>query len=870
MALPTDTTHIPSWRRWRWVVWSGGALVLLLGLGLLWKFVLPQRGASQDPAIVEAIAQARASREAGIELEAELRKTPGDVALRLSLARLLLDRGDPFSAAIEAQKALKTGAAPAEVLPVRVQALVRSGNLKQAEMELAGLGNTTEAHRLRGEMALARGEWAAAQQAFRQALALSPAHLPSLLGLAEAQERSGDGPGAKASIDRALKADPRAAEARVALGVWQTYHADRRVARATLLEAARLAGESGKLQQAAAAWVLVTDMDFAAADARAADVGASVLMRLMPGVEAAEVRRARADLLLGKPASAEERLRRFLRQNPESAEAKLYLGLASRALGKPEAARMYLASAANSPQTEQSARRVLGRMLLANGQAEDVVRLVGEAENQADSDLMSLGGRASLLTGDTEGALAYFRRSAAAAPQDVQRQLDLARALLDTGKTVEALALIERLELPTAQEPERQVLRTAALVQAGKLDDARAAMRTLAANRPSDPDAQWLAARGFVLAGDPAGARDALRRVTTLTPKDAAAFTALGLLEVAAGDLAGAERSLQQSLALAPRKPQALFARAHLAVLRDDAAAATSLLEQVVLAAPQALAPRRALVRLALAQRDVALAGKRLKELREVAPANAVAVDLLEARWTALKGDDRAALVAWQRLAEGNPRDAGVQAGLADALLRAGRLAEARKRVRQALEVDPANAAALTAAGDLAMRGRDFRAATEAYDKATTVAPTRDLAVRQFAAARAQGARDADQALRRWLERRPGDITVRLALAGSLEEVGKLPEAMAELQRVLKERPGHPGASNNLAWLKLRTGDVQGALPLAKAAVDAAPAQFEFVDTYASTLARAGRKEEARRLLLAAQSAQPRDARYAKSLADLK
>ena len=140
--------------------------------------------------------------------------------------------------------------------------------------------------------------------------------------------------------------------------------------------------------------------------------------------------------------------------------------------------------------------------------------------------------------------------------------------------------------------------------------------------------------------------------------------------------------------------------------------------------------------------------------------------------------------------------------GDSGALVRAGKLAEAKKRVKQAVAADGANVAALTASGDLAMRTGDARTASEVYGRAVVLAPSRSLAIRQFAALRALRSPQADQPLRDWLQRRPTDLTVRLALANSLEESGKLAEATAELERVLKDKPGHPGAANNLAWLK--------------------------------------------------------------------
>ena len=88
MALPVDDTHIPSWQRWRWAVFGVAGIAGVLALALAWKFLVPHAGPEQDVAIVEAAAQARASREAGIAVEEKLRKTPNAGDLRLALAGL--------------------------------------------------------------------------------------------------------------------------------------------------------------------------------------------------------------------------------------------------------------------------------------------------------------------------------------------------------------------------------------------------------------------------------------------------------------------------------------------------------------------------------------------------------------------------------------------------------------------------------------------------------------------------------------------------------------------------------------------------------------------------------------------------------------
>ncbi len=860
MALPVDTTLLPSWRHWRWVMLGAAAALMVLGAGLAWKFLWPHAGPQQDPAIVEVAAQVRAAREAGITVQQQLKDDPGSAAHRLTLAQLLLDRGDLHGALLEADKAVKAGATPLSARDIRLEAMMRRGDPVPLLAELPALGAGTEADRWRGDALMLKHDWAGAATAYRAALSKDGQSLQARLGLAQALDLAGDVNAAHEQLTTALAQSPQAPEGVLALGVWQARHDTRETARATLRTAASLSGAAGHLQDAASAWALIADLDFADGQYLAAEVAANALARLAPGSEVAGVRLARADLMLNRPARAEERLRAVLKSYPDSADAQFYLGAASSLLGKKEAARMYLGAATVLPDTELAARRLLSTLLLHDGEANETLRVVGSAAEQADGELLALGGRASLLAGDTPAALGYFQHGAAAAPADLRRQLDLAAGLLRANQAAAAVTLLEKLTVPAGQLAEWTLLHTTALVRAGRVAEARAALQTLTTQHAGEAKFQWLAARCYTMAGDLTGAAAALQRVVKLTPQDVEGQAALGLLQLVQGQLAAANASLDQALKLDPKRGEALYAKAQIAALRGQSAEVVEWLTKAAAASPQALLPRLALARLALKGKDLTVAKRRVAEARAVAPANSVAIAVLATELLEAEGDLAGALSAWSKLAEGNPRNVDLHIRLAVSLVQADRLEEALARVKRALAIEETNRAALMLEGDLLLKAGDARTAATVYHKAAVGRPSRALAIREFSVLRTLKDDNAVAPLRRWLEHRPRDIEVRLALASSLSEQHQTAESAAQLEEVLRVQPGHPGAANNLAWLRAEAGDLKAALPLARAAYQGGAHQADFADTYASLLLRSGQKTAALRVLREALTLAPDNA----------
>jgi tetratricopeptide (TPR) repeat protein len=112
------------------------------------------------------------------------------------------------------------------------------------------------------------------------------------------------------------------------------------------------------------------------------------------------------------------------------------------------------------------------------------------------------------------------------------------------------------------------------------------------------------------------------------------------------------------------------------------------------------------------------------------------------------------------------------------------------------------------------------------------------------------------------------DSSITLALLVLLHERDRhgdmrplFDRARAVLQRTLDAAPDDPAALNNLAWLMARSGmDVDGALPLARRAVQLRPESAGYLDTLAEATFRSGDVEGAIRFQTRALELRPGDA----------
>jgi len=206
---------------------------------------------------------------------------------------------------------------------------------------------------------------------------------------------------------------------------------------------------------------------------------------------------------------------------------------------------------------------------------------------------------------------------------------------------------------------------------------------------------------------------------------------------------------------------------------------------------------------------------------------------------------------------------------------RDGRLDDAERGYRAALDIDPAHVDALhllgvlrhqlgqhAEAADLVGRAADLRpqdaalqlnlgnalkalgqldGAIERFRNALTLAPSFPLAHYNLGNAYAAAGRheDAADAFRKSLRLQPDNASIHNNLGNALHALGRHDEAIASFQRALELQPGHAGAHNNLGMALNALGRADEAVEQFRAAISAQPrfvaAHFNLANTLDAT-----------------------------------
>ena len=834
-------------------------------------------------------------RAAIIDAQTLIHSDPNNVGFRIRYVDALLPGRRFADAAAELHRAEQLGASPAEVAPRLLEALV--GQRDFAGALALGLDpallQQPKVMRLRGEALLGSGRNDEARQLLTQVIARTPRDARAHLDLASLYSRLADPAGVKSELDQALAVGADDYVVQAAIGGWNTRSGNLPGAREHIAKAAAIARRENDRGAESTALINLADVALAQGDAAAAKSSLERLRQLIPGTEPALVLEARLALHDAHPLEAATALEKVLSKNPQSAIGNLLLGTIKAQQGYLEQAQSYLSAAIASSPNDPRIRKLLAEVELRQGEAHDVLGLVGEASTSKDSELLSLGGRASLSAGDPATAIEYFERSHEAAGSDSSRTLELAQAYIAANRGGDAVSLLRKTSVPTELANRYELLLTVAMAQSGQRSAAIAEAGDFAKSHPDDASALVAAGRGLWAAGEPAGARELLVQATQLNPKDRGAWSALGTLALSQGDTDGATRSFDAVLRLQPDDVDAFIGKARIALRSGKKDEAVRQLEAARRAQPTALAPSLDLARLYLAGNDQPHLTEALKDLRQIAP-QSMQVRALEADRALAQHEIPAAIAAYSALSSDFPAVAPFHARLAQAYLLAGRLTEARQANLDALKLDPGYAAgdvfeagvamqqnllpeaaqaieqlrarpgvspALVAVlqGDLQMRKSDFAAATRYYAASYAALPSSAAALREYAALRAAHSPARQDSLRDWLGRSPDDVRVRLTLAQDLQSAGDAKGAEQQYTLLLQSHPDNVLALNNLAVLRVNAGASEEALTFARRAYEHDSHSAAVADTYGWALLQSNKVPEALPVLRAAHSAAPEE-----------
>jgi tetratricopeptide (TPR) repeat protein/serine/threonine protein kinase len=291
---------------------------------------------------------------------------------------------------------------------------------------------------------------------------------------------------------------------------------------------------------------------------------------------------------------------------------------------------------------------------------------------------------------DLEGAIAEYREAIRLDPHNASAHYNLGDLLYDQ-KDLEGAVAELRTAVRLAPDLVRAHFNLGKALRDGKdLDGAVAAFRTVTRLEPNNAQAHVTLGIALAAQKDPDGAIAAFRRAIQLDPNDAGAHYNLGVAFGEKKDLEGAIRQFQIASRLDPRLTIAHYNLGNALRDRKDLAGAAAAYQQAIQLDPHHVEAHLGLGNALYERKDLEGAIAAFRKTIQLHPRHPQAPYNFG---IALYGKkDLEGAIAHYRLAiQNDPHNAVAHGALTEALLAAGRFAEARQSARQFLQMLPNN-----------------------------------------------------------------------------------------------------------------------------------------------------------------------------------
>lgn len=479
-----------------------------------------------------------------------------------------------------------------------------------------------------------------------------------------------------------------------------------------------------------------------------------------------------------------------------------------------------------------------------------------------------------------------YLANAAAAPDPYSRvaRFALADRHLEEGRYDDALAVLDTIDAARDEGGVVTIRKAEAQLRLGRLDDAARTLDGLIARYPADARALAFKAEVLVAKGDAVAAIEPGRQAVRADPALAQAHEALGAAYHAAGDLDGAFDEYAEALRESPARAELPLLLAQLALATGRDSVALGYARDAAGRFPHDLEARLLLVEALTRSGDLPAADVALAPLLALRPPPAEVLVPL-ARLQAARGDLAAARATYER-AQATSGGADAIGGLVDLDLAEGAIPQARRRVDAAIAAAPRDAARHRLAARVSLAAGDRPAAMSAL-RATLALQPADTEAMLLLAEQASASGDHTEARRLIdlvMRRRPAWARAQAAMGLVLERLGLIDLAVAQYETTLSGQPGEVTAATRLAlidvaarrslvralgvvtaaqriapkdpavldalgWVHLHRDRPDLALPLLEAAVTQTPDDGERLYHLGVGYSRAGRTEDARRVL---------------------
>lgn len=840
----------------------------------------------------QSVASARADIDKGrfsdavVQLKNAIQQKPNMGEARFLLGSALMGLGDMAGALVEYQKADDLGVDREKLHPLIVKTMLLAGQIDKLIAQFDGESvSTPEAKAtIYGYLAVAtfgKGQREAADKWVGLALAQDPKQHDALIIRVRLLAAQGKLDAAEQSLGELLKLHPQSSRAHQLRGDLAIVHGDHAQARKAY-EAAIAAETKNFAARSSLVLSLLADrqIDTAETELKAMRALSSghPMVRYLSALIALERKNLKEAL---------EQSQAFLKTNPENVRGLQLVGFIALAQGQLELSRASLAKAVKLAPEDQQGRTGLARANLAAGDANAVIKVLLPAGVNKDAlgwESTALLGQAYMLLRDNEKAESYFRAAAKLNPRDTQSRTTLALAAIERGNLDQGLADLRAI----AATDKGQVADVALInVLLNRKDYAQAAkaVQALEAKQPDAPFGVFL--RGVVeqQRGNLAEARQTFEKLREKSPAYFPAASALVSMDLKDGKRVEARQRVEGFLNANPKDVEAAMLLAQL--LGEEAANSADPKQRAQqlerLAALAKAHPEEPSVRIAyvLALVEANEMRKALDAAQEAVAALPGRADLLDilARIQNRLGDSAQAVQTYNKSIGLNPNMPEVHVRLAELYAEQKDVNSAVQSLRKALQVKEDNVPALKRWYELETGRNDLSAALKIARQTQRLRPElpdgwvmeADVLARQKDWARSvalmkrameksddgelaammhrvmltgQLSEEARKFERERLVSHPRDVQFRNYLMNNALLRRDTAGAERLCNEILKIKPDHGGALNNLAWIQLQAKRPE-ALDLAQRAVAVAPRRAEYLDTLAQAYAQAGKLEPA-------------------------
>jgi cellulose synthase operon protein C len=743
---------------------------------------------------------------AEIELKNAIRQSPQDPLLRVRLAQVYLQLGDPASAETAARAAKERNAEDADYLPIFAEALLRQEKFQEV-VDLIQPGDRAPALESKvrsalGLAALGLHDQDKADQMYRDAIQLDPSAVAPKVQLARLL--AGKNPeDADKLIDEALAVNPQSTEVLLAKGEILR-------ARGNLDGALSLFEQVIKIDpKNLPAHLNRANINIAQGKFKAADEDLDPILKAGPNNFVANYLRALEFAKQQQYAAADRIFDHISPAFPRFWSGYYLQGAVKMALGQFAQAESILDKYVSHSPDDQRALRLMANAALQQRTPSRAIEYLKPLADKSTTDAATLSvlGNAYMADGKPELALQQFERAAALDPENPTIKARVAVSEINTGKNQEGLTQLEQVFATEAGETIAGPTLVLSELRAGRLKKASEVAASLIKLDASNPLYQTLLGVVDVAQRDYPAAETAFRAALSRNPEFVAAARDLAQLYVVSGRPQDAKKVYSDLLAKKANDVTALLGLADIGVAEQKWPEATSYLNQARTAGPNDPQPGIKLVTLYELRQDwknaLAIAGELVAQF----PRNA-AVHIAQATAELGAGDTKSAIASYGRAHDLAPGSIPILSRYVSLLNSAKEFRQARSVLEDAIARDPKNA---FLKGDLIR----VEAAADGVDSALAKArafakedPNNNLYDLISAEVYEKAARpkDAIALLEKAVATHPSDDPLAIELSRLYTEAGDLTKAEAVLNRRMAADPKSLTVPAVLARLYVITG----------------------------------------------------------------